>query len=83
MPLAIEHGQDVLRWFNGLGLITKSIVLFGVFVLLRGLLLWMKSRRQRREAQAERARCQKEQGTKREAARARTHAGKSPGAICA
>jgi hypothetical protein len=42
MPLAIEHGQDVLRWFDGLGLITKSIVLFCVFVLLRGLLLWMK-----------------------------------------
>ena len=53
MPPAIEHGQDVLRWFDGLGLTTKSIVLFGVFMLLRSLLLWMRSRRQRREAEAE------------------------------
>jgi hypothetical protein len=58
---ANEHGQYFVRWFDGLGLITQSIVLFGVFMLLRGLLLWMKSRRQRREAEAERARWQKEQ----------------------
>lgn len=61
MPPAIEHGQDFLRWFDGLSLITQSIVLFAVFMLLRGLVLWMKNRRQRREAEAERARRQKEQ----------------------
>ena len=55
MPPANEYGQYFVRWFDGLGLITQSIVLFGVFMLLRGLLLWMKSRRQLREAEAERA----------------------------
>jgi DnaJ-domain-containing protein 1 len=61
MPPAMQHGRDFLRWFDDLGLITQSIVLFGVFMLLRGLLLWMKSRRQRREAKTERARWQQEQ----------------------
>jgi DnaJ domain len=61
MSPANEYGQYFVRWFDGLGLVTQSIVLFGVFMLLRGLLLWMKSRRQRREAEAERARWQKEQ----------------------
>jgi DnaJ-domain-containing protein 1 len=60
MPPANEPGQYFVRWFDGLGLITQSIVLFGVFMLLRGLLLWMKSRRQRREAEAERARRQEQ-----------------------
>ena len=64
MPPANEHGQDFVRWFDGLGLVTQSIVLFCVFMLLRGLLLWMKGRRQRREAEAERARMQKEQWTR-------------------
>jgi DnaJ-domain-containing protein 1 len=61
MPPAMQHGRHFLRWFDDLGLITQSIVLFGVFMLLRGLLLWMKSRRQRREAETERARWQQEQ----------------------
>jgi DnaJ-domain-containing protein 1 len=64
MPPANEYGQYFVRWFDGLGLVIQSIVLFGVFMLLRGLLLWMKSRRQRREAEAERARLQKEQWTR-------------------
>ena len=29
---AMQHGQDFLRWFDGLSLITQSILLFGVFV---------------------------------------------------
>ena len=57
----LQHGQDFLRWVDGLSLITQSIMLFGVFMLLRGLLLWKKSRRQRREAEKERARWQEEQ----------------------
>jgi Flp pilus assembly protein TadB len=68
---ANEHGQDFFRWFDGLGLIEQSTVLFGVFMLLRGLLLWMKSRRQRREAEAERARRQKEQWTREQRQRQR------------
>jgi hypothetical protein len=60
MPPAIQHGRDFLRWFDDLSLITQSLVLFGVFMLLRELLLWMKSRRQRREAETERAQWQQE-----------------------
>jgi DnaJ-domain-containing protein 1 len=60
MPPAIQHGRDFLRWFDDLSLITQSLVLFGVFMLLRDLLLWMKSRRQRREAETERAQWQRE-----------------------
>jgi DnaJ-domain-containing protein 1 len=60
MGPAMQHGRDFLRWFDDLSLITQSIVLFGVFMLLRGLLLWMKSRRQRREAATERAGWQQE-----------------------
>jgi DnaJ-domain-containing protein 1 len=58
MPPGIQHGQDFIRWFDDLSLITQSLVLFGVFMLLRDFLLWMKSRRQRREAETERARWQ-------------------------
>jgi hypothetical protein len=58
MPPGIQHGRDFIRWFDDLSLITQSLVLFGVFMLLRDLLLWMKSRRQRREAETERARWQ-------------------------
>src|ERR1700730_16195582 len=54
MPPAMQHGRDFLRWFDDLSLITQSIVAFGVFMLLRGVLLWMKSRRQRRKAETER-----------------------------
>jgi DnaJ domain len=61
MPPAMQHGRDFLCWFDDLSLITQSIVLFGVFMLLRGLPLWMKSRRQRREAETERARWQQQQ----------------------
>jgi hypothetical protein len=61
MPPAMQHGRDFLRWFDDLSLITQSIVVFGVFMLLRGVLLWMKSRRQRRKAETERARWQQEQ----------------------
>jgi Flp pilus assembly protein TadB len=61
MPPAMQHGRDFLRWFDDLSLITQSIVVFGVFMLLRGVLLWMKSRRQRRKAEIERARWQQEQ----------------------
>jgi sortase (surface protein transpeptidase) len=57
---AMQYGRDFLRWFDGLSLITQSIVLFGVFMLFRGLLLWMKSQRQRREAEKEHARWQEE-----------------------
>jgi DnaJ-domain-containing protein 1 len=56
MPPAMQYGRDFLRWFDHLSLITKSLVLFGVFMLFRELLLWMKSRRQRREAEIERSR---------------------------
>jgi hypothetical protein len=58
---AMQHGQDFLRWVDGLSLITQSIALFGVFMLLRGLILWRKSRREQREAEKERARWQEEQ----------------------
>jgi DnaJ-like protein len=58
---AMQHGQDFLRWVDGLSLITQSILLFGVFMLLRGLLLWRKNRRHEREAEKERVRCQEEQ----------------------
>jgi hypothetical protein len=57
----LQYGRDFLRWVDGLSLITQSIMLFGIFMLLRGLLIWKKSRRQRREAEKERARWQEEQ----------------------
>jgi DnaJ-domain-containing protein 1 len=56
MPPAMQYGRDFLHWFDHLSLITQSLVLFGVFMLFRELLLWMKSRRRRREAEIERAR---------------------------
>jgi hypothetical protein len=60
MPPAMQYGRDFLRWFDDLSLIIQSLMLFGVFMLLRDVLLWMKGRRQRREAETERARWQQE-----------------------
>jgi DnaJ-domain-containing protein 1 len=60
MPPAMQYGRDFLRWFDDLSLIIQSLMLFGVFMLLRDVLLCMKGRRQRREAETERARWQQE-----------------------
>jgi DnaJ-domain-containing protein 1 len=57
--LVTQQGRDFLDWFDGLNTMIGSVVLFGVFMLARGLLeQWAKKRRRRRLAEKEHARWQ-------------------------
>ena len=57
--LVTQQGRDFLDRFDGLNTMIESVVLFGVFMLARGLLeQWAKKRRRRRLAEKEHARWQ-------------------------
>jgi DnaJ-domain-containing protein 1 len=59
IELVTQQGRDFLDWFEDLNTMIKSVVLFGVFMLARGLLeQWTKKRRRRRSAEKEHARWQ-------------------------
>jgi DnaJ-domain-containing protein 1 len=62
IEIVTQQGRDFLVWFEDLDNMIKSVALFGVFMLARGLLeQWTKKRRQRRLAEKEHARWQEAQ----------------------